>query len=304
MNRLVLVLAFMALTAGHAYAGYTVTGPAQPVPGVPTNERISYTSPDATNLLTMVGNYPTWTSVSRQLDPITGTYGPAVDVGISGYSACPYLSPDGMTLYYGRDDGGPTTEYRSSWNGSAWDKEERVANLSTHDNNFCVFNGSHLAWGAWGAYGNSPTYTCFIADYDSNTNQFQSSRPIAGISTDQYNKEDPWLSTDNLVLLFSSDMPGGYGGYDLYEATWDQAQQTWTNPWNLGPSVNTAMDELYPRIAEQADRLFFTRRDNSTFTGFYAMEANVSVPEPSTFVMWATGAIGLIAYAWRKRRVP
>ncbi len=28
-----------------------------------------------------------------------------------------------------------------------------------------------------------------------------------------------------------------------------------------------------------------------------------NVPEPSTFVMWAVGTIGLIAYAWRKRRV-
>jgi len=46
------------------------------------------------------------------------------------------------------------------------------------------------------------------------------------------------------VLFFSSDMPGGLGGYDLYYSTIKGNE--FSIPVNLGPTINTPKDEITP----------------------------------------------------------
>ena len=55
----------------------------------------------------------------------------------------------------------------------------------------------------------------------------------------------PALSEDESTLIFSSDMLGGYGGKDLW-LTQKEKRNTWSNPINLGPIVNTTGDEMFP----------------------------------------------------------
>ncbi|WP_245563764.1 hypothetical protein [Spirosoma luteum] len=45
-------------------------------------------------------------------------------------------------------------------------------------------------------------------------------------------------------LVFTSNRPGGYGGYDLYYSQWDGSR--WSAPINFGPAINTASDEYRP----------------------------------------------------------
>ena len=69
---------------------------------------------------------------------------------------------------------------------------------------------------------------------------------------------------------------------------------------NLGPRVNTSSDEIWPRVAEHAGKLFFTEADAS-YTNFQVMEVTVT-PEPSTFALLAVALIGFAGYAWRRKR--
>lgn len=52
----------------------------------------------------------------------------------------------------------------------------------------------------------------------------------------------------NDVLFFSSNMEGGEGGFDLYYATVEG--DGFATPVNLGPSINTPMDEITPFYTE------------------------------------------------------
>jgi outer membrane protein OmpA-like peptidoglycan-associated protein len=75
----------------------------------------------------------------------------------------------------------------------------------------------------------------------------------------EYNSKDysvshPSLSKDGNTLYFSSDMPGGQGGTDLYKSMF--ANGMWSKPVNLGPGVNTAGREGFPFIADDGT-LFF-----------------------------------------------
>jgi peptidoglycan-associated lipoprotein len=78
------------------------------------------------------------------------------------------------------------------------------------------------------------------------------------------NEEDTWwnstpaFSSDGAELYFASNRPGGFGGIDLYKAT-KLANGDFGNAVNLGPTINTAGNELFPRPTK--DGKFFFASD-------------------------------------------
>ena len=64
----------------------------------------------------------------------------------------------------------------------------------------------------------------------------------------------PALSPDGSKLYFVSDMPGGYGGTDIYVCL-DMGGQ-WSEPQNLGPAINTARNELFPFVGADGTLYF------------------------------------------------
>lgn len=73
----------------------------------------------------------------------------------------------------------------------------------------------------------------------------------------EYSIENPNVSPDGKKLYFSSNMPGGYGGYDLYVADIDENGIP-HNPKNLGNEINTAGDEKFPYSSPVKARLYFS----------------------------------------------
>jgi len=59
----------------------------------------------------------------------------------------------------------------------------------------------------------------------------------------------PAVSEDESIVIFSSDMSGGYGGKDLWMVTKEQRGK-WSLPVNLGPAINTPKDEMFPFIRD------------------------------------------------------
>jgi Tol biopolymer transport system component len=85
---------------------------------------------------------------------------------------------------------------------------------------------------------------------------------------------DPAVSPDEKFIVFASPKKGGYGDLDLY-ISYRQPDGTWSKGYNLGPKVNTAGEELGPRISPDGKYLFFYRRDkwqNATFSNIYWTE--------------------------------
>lgn len=69
----------------------------------------------------------------------------------------------------------------------------------------------------------------------------------------EYNYVHPVFFDNGNKLIFSSDMPDGFGGYDLYMV--ERKDNEWSTPINLGPSINSLGDEEYPFILN--DSLLF-----------------------------------------------
>jgi len=54
---------------------------------------------------------------------------------------------------------------------------------------------------------------------------------------------------DENILVFTSDRPGGFGGYDLYYSK--RINNTWSNPVNFGEKINSSSDEYRPILRRQ-----------------------------------------------------
>ena len=63
------------------------------------------------------------------------------------------------------------------------------------------------------------------------------------------------LSSDNKLLYFVSNMPGGFGGTDIWYCEL-QADGNWGKPQNAGAQVNTAKDEMFPYAGSQGSLYF------------------------------------------------
>ncbi len=68
----------------------------------------------------------------------------------------------------------------------------------------------------------------------------------------------PCVSEDGKFMIFASDMPGGFGGRDLYYTTFNKKSNSWDTPINMGSEINTAGNELFPTFALNGDLFFAT----------------------------------------------
>ncbi len=62
------------------------------------------------------------------------------------------------------------------------------------------------------------------------------------------------LSGDGKTLYFTSDMPGGTGGSDLYVTQFDGS--SWSQPMNLGNVINTSGNEVFPTLDNDSTLYF------------------------------------------------
>jgi hypothetical protein len=80
------------------------------------------------------------------------------------------------------------------------------------------------------------------------------------------NEAFAYITSDGNTLLFSSDKPGGYGGYDIYMSE-KLATGEWGKPFNLGSDVNSKYDEISPLLLADGT-LYFSSNGHNTIGGF------------------------------------
>jgi outer membrane protein OmpA-like peptidoglycan-associated protein len=77
----------------------------------------------------------------------------------------------------------------------------------------------------------------------------------------KYMYAHPSFSPDGNSLYFASDMPGGKGGFDIYETK--LSDSSWGIPQNLGSDINTKGDEVFPSIYDENTLYFSSDARNS-----------------------------------------
>ncbi|WP_400075551.1 OmpA family protein [Winogradskyella sp. R77965] len=76
------------------------------------------------------------------------------------------------------------------------------------------------------------------------------------INSPNYSVKNPSVSPDGKVLFFASDMPGGFGKFDIYNVAINP-DGTLGEPVNLGEKINTEGQEMFPYISAN-NTLYFS----------------------------------------------
>jgi tetratricopeptide (TPR) repeat protein len=86
----------------------------------------------------------------------------------------------------------------------------------------------------------------------------------------------PFVSADNRTLYFSSNRDGGFGGMDLWKISIDDQGRTIGVAVNLGPEINSPMDEICPFVHAHSNTLFFSSNGYNSIGGFDVFKAGFS----------------------------
>lgn len=92
----------------------------------------------------------------------------------------------------------------------------------------------------------------------------------------------PSVSTDEMVIYFSSNRPGGMGGKDIWVAFRESVGQPFGRPYNLGPKINTPGDEMFPFL--RYDTLLYFASDGHP--GLGGLDIFYTFPDSAR--MWST----------------
>jgi peptidoglycan-associated lipoprotein len=118
--------------------------------------------------------------------------------------------------------------------------------------------------------------------YESKLNGTEWSTPVPlPFSTDSFDCGQPFLSKDGTTLYFSSNMPGSIAkpanssdniegtelSKDLYSVSYSKRGNSWGDPVNLGPAINTDGDEGFPFLHEDGT-LYFASNNRCGMGGF------------------------------------
>ena len=112
------------------------------------------------------------------------------------------------------------------------------------DENMLYFSRSNFINGKFTTGADKQNRLAIYAASDK-THGWKKIKPI-NLNNPDYSVCHPAVSADGTTMIFCSDMQGGFGGMDLYVSTYEAGK--WSEPENLGATVNTEGNELFPYL--------------------------------------------------------
>ncbi len=198
-----------------------------------------------------------------------GAYSPAYyDGGIIFSSPAakgdqdPYTNKAFTDLYYTKKEGAQWSN-PTALVGVNGKYHDAVAVVSSTGNNMIFTRSFQLNGGALAGNDQRVSNTQLYMSKIGADNNWEKAT-VVPFCDSKYMFAHPAFSPDGTILYFSSDMPGGKGGMDIWETKLTDG--SWGTPKNLGADVNTKGDEVFPTIKGE-DELYFSSDAHSSLGG-------------------------------------
>lgn len=172
----------------------------------------------------------------------------------------PALTADGETMIFTRQVNGNEDFWTSQFKNNAWSlatplsakinttRYNEGAQTISPDGKYLFFTGCNRPDGL----GRCDIYVSHREGKDWGE-PYNVGKPV----NSEYWESQPAISPDGRTLYFISNRPGGSGGYDIWKSTiTDDAK--WGPAINLGPEVNTPLDENTPFLHADGKTLYFS----------------------------------------------
>jgi hypothetical protein len=103
----------------------------------------------------------------------------------------------------------------------------------------------------------SGNYDIYLADLDNEFGVWAPAQNMGELINSPADDRDVSLRGDMMTMHFSSDRPGGFGGFDIYRAEFVPSEG-WTPAQLMGDGINSASNERSPSGSPLEHNLFFT----------------------------------------------
>ncbi|MHA8079911.1 OmpA family protein [Aquirufa regiilacus] len=182
---------------------------------------------------------------------------------------CPVVSPDGKKLYFTRwkhPDNLGTNKNQDIWvanlnDKQQWDKASLFPSPINNDENNAVCgispNGKTMLLN--NVYGKDGQMEKGVSlSFLLRTGEWSFPKPIRIQNFKNKSEYSEYtLAPNGKVLLMTTETKDSYGGKDIY-VSFLKADDTWTEPKNIGSSVNTGESESTPFIAPDGQTMYFS----------------------------------------------
>ena len=166
--------------------------------------------------------------------------------------------------------------------GNDWSAPENISipyfqNKSESLSGYILPNESAFVFSAE-TYGTRGVEDLYITLKDSN-GKWSEPRNLGSVINTQFQELSPSLSDDGRTLYFSSNGRKGFGSFDIYSSSrLDDTWLNWSEPVNLGPTINTEGRDLYYHDYASQEFSLFTSTKNSDGYGDVKMHKRSDQP--------------------------
>ena len=238
-----------------------------------------------------------WTSLVGRDSLLNDRY---VNINTQFDEQNPKITPDGKFLYFTRGNhplnhGGKADKgdiwYAEMHNG-LWAEPQRETHFNSAQWNGVIgfsANGKSIYLHNKYTKGTTATYNQGISVAHKTNNGWGKPEPVKMPYYKNMSKhQSACLSVDGQVMILSLESYGGKGAEDLY-VSFRISDSEWTEPKNLGSSINTRMQEMTPFLAEDNKTLYFSSNINTGYgTGsFGSSDVYVTERRDSTWTNWS-----------------
>jgi hypothetical protein len=286
------VLAFLIGTCEDAVADFTFGEPVNLGVLVNTSSRdgLACASADGLSLFFAsqrpegYGGWDLWLAERvTTKDPWQDPANLGLTVNTSSWELGPSLSADGLTLFFqsNRPNGHGSQDLWAMARESTTAPWESPLNLGTPVNSAgnevgagVSADGTTLFFSSdrQGGYGGDDLY---VATRPTVFDPWDTVLNLGEAVNTGSTERAPSLSIDGRMLFFHSNRSGGSGSYDIWVATRSSESDAWSAPSNLGPMVNSSVEDVGPTISHDGRTLFFMSMRSGGFGQFDAWQVSV-----------------------------
>jgi Tol biopolymer transport system component len=232
---------------------------------------------------TLEKNKETWSKASNDIGRLNS----------DGFDGVSDISKDGSTIYItlntsDLDERGTTQSsdiyFSKKATDGSWMAPKRIdgrsINTSFYDGNPTLTADGKKMYFVSGREGDKTRSDIYVAESRDGVFWGQVEK-LPEIINSEGNETTPFITPDGKYLFFSSDARDGIGGYDVYVSK--KIGQTWSEPVNLGPSINSVNDDLFFKYYPELMKAFVSAyRIQGNKAGLDIFEVNISgwkIPE-------------------------
>ncbi len=159
--------------------------------------------------------------------------------------------------------------------GEKWDEPKnfgRPLNSSRHDASGCFDPGHAIFFTRWGD--DNPRERYIYVAREIGMRFFESQKLDSLVNFPGFQSINPFVTEDGQWLYYSSNRPGGSGGFDIWRIKLAENGQLDGEPENIGGPVNSEFDERAPFYHQKSRTLFFSSDGHKSTGGLDIFKSN------------------------------